>query len=36
MADINWSSVIDETLGNFTLAELPPTLELPALPHSVT
>ncbi len=36
MADIAWSSILDDSLGSFTLAELPPTLELPALPHAVT
>ncbi len=36
MAEIDWTSFLDESLGNFTLAELPPTLELPALPHAVT
>lgn len=36
MTEVNWSSIIDESLGDFTLAELPPTLELPALPHAVT
>lgn len=36
MADIDWSSIVEESLSGFTLAELPPTLELPALPHAVT
>lgn len=36
MADVNWSSIVEESLSGFTLAELPPTLELPALPHAVT
>ena len=36
MAEINWTAICDEALGRFTLAALPPTLELPALPHVVT
>lgn len=36
MADIDWTSIREQTLADFTLAELPPTLELPALPHAVT
>jgi len=33
---IDWSGIYEETLGDFTLAALPPTLKLPALPHAVT
>lgn len=33
---INWKKIREESLGDFTLAALPPTLELPALPHAVT
>ena len=33
---IDWSEIYEETLGDFTLAALPPTLKLPALPHAVT
>lgn len=36
MADINWEAIREENLGEFTMAELPPTLKLPALPHAVT
>ena len=36
MADIDWSAIREESLGDFTLAALPPTLKLPALPHAVT
>lgn len=35
MADIDWAKVRAEALGEFTLADLPPTLKLPALPHAV-
>ena len=33
---IDWPGLYEETLGDFTLAALPPTLKLPALPHAVT
>ncbi|HEY3963141.1 MAG TPA: HDOD domain-containing protein [Planctomycetaceae bacterium] len=33
---INWSGLLDEALGDFTIAALPPTLSLPALPVAVT
>lgn len=36
MAEIDWTAIREEALGNFTLAALPPTVELPALPHAVT
>lgn len=36
MAEIDWSSILDETLGEFTVDVLPPTLKLPALPLAVT
>ncbi len=36
MSDPNWTVIVDETLGNFTTSALPPTLELPALPHAAT
>lgn len=36
MADIDWAAIRDEELGKFTIAALPPTLKLPALPHAVT
>lgn len=36
MAEINWSALCTEALGDFTVAALPPTLTLPALPHAVT
>jgi HD-like signal output (HDOD) protein len=36
MAEIDWAAIRDEALGNFTVAALPPTLKLPALPHAVT
>jgi serine/threonine-protein kinase len=35
MAKLNWSAILDRTLGDFTVAALPPTLELPALPRAV-
>ncbi|GAB4156162.1 MAG: hypothetical protein Tsb009_33060 [Planctomycetaceae bacterium] len=36
MAELNWSAILDKTLGNFSVSTLPPTLELPALPQAVT
>jgi serine/threonine-protein kinase len=36
MAEIDWASIREEALRDFTLAALPPTLKLPALPHVVT
>lgn len=36
MADIDWSQLREESLGPFTMTALPPTLQLPALPHAVT
>lgn len=36
MADIPWGDLIRNELGKFSIAELPPTLELPALPHAAT
>jgi serine/threonine-protein kinase len=36
MTRIDWSQLREESLGQFTLAALPPTLQLPALPHAVT
>lgn len=36
MAEINWDAMVQEELGTFTTDVLPPTLELPALPHAAT
>lgn len=36
MAEIDWAGLCREALGEFTIAALPPTLSLPALPHAVT
>lgn len=36
MSQIDWAQLREEALGQFTLAALPPTLQLPALPHAVT
>lgn len=36
MADIDWTKLREESLGQFTLTALPPTMQLPALPHAVT
>lgn len=36
MADIDWAKLREESLGQYTLSELPPTMQLPALPHAVT
>jgi serine/threonine-protein kinase len=33
---INWAGIREEALGDFTVAELPPTMNLPALPVAVT
>lgn len=33
---VDWAAIREEALGQFTLAELPPTLSLPALPLAVT
>src|SRR5689334_21668849 len=34
--EICWTTICEEALGEFTVAALPPTLNLPALPHAVT
>ena len=36
MATIDWAEIREQTLKDFTLAALPPTLKLPSLPHAVT
>lgn len=36
MPDIDWAGIRQEVLGTFTIAALPPTLSLPALPLAVT
>ncbi|HID21900.1 MAG TPA: HDOD domain-containing protein, partial [Planctomycetaceae bacterium] len=36
MSEIDWTAIRKDELGDFTLAALPPTLKLPALPHAVT
>jgi serine/threonine-protein kinase len=36
MATIDWAAFRQEALGKFTLSALPPTMQLPALPHAVT
>ncbi len=36
MAEVDWTGIREEALGQFTVAALPPTLKLPALPHAVT
>lgn len=36
MAEIDWDAITKQELGDFTTAQLPPTLELPALPHAAT
>jgi HD-like signal output (HDOD) protein len=33
---MDWAAVRTEGLANFTMAVLPPTIQLPALPHAVT
>lgn len=33
---MNWARIADEALAGFPLSSLPPTVELPALPHAVT
>jgi HD-like signal output (HDOD) protein len=33
---MNWAKLADEALAGFDLSALPPTVELPALPHAVT
>lgn len=35
MADVDWALLREQALADFTLATLPPTLALPALPHAV-
>ncbi len=35
MADVDWAQLREQALADFTLAALPPTLALPALPHAV-
>jgi HD-like signal output (HDOD) protein len=36
MSTIDWSAIRETEFAGFTLAALPPTLSLPALPHAVT
>lgn len=36
MAELDWAALRTQALDGFALAALPPTLELPALPHAVT
>lgn len=36
MPDIDWAAIRQEVLGTFSIAALPPTLSLPALPLAVT
>ena len=36
MAEMDWAAIRTQELEGFALAALPPTLELPALPHVVT
>jgi len=36
MPDIDWSVLREESLSQFTLATLPPSIALPAFPHAVT
>lgn len=36
MSKIDWSKLRDEALGKFAISALPPTMQLPALPHAVT
>ena len=36
MADIPWTAIREDSLKDFTIAALPPTMKLPALPHAVT
>jgi serine/threonine-protein kinase len=36
MATVDWAAFRQEALGKFTLSALPPTMQLPALPHAVT
>ena len=36
MSEIDWAAIREESLSGFTLAALPPTMKLPALPHAVT
>ena len=33
---MNWAKLAEEALAGFDLSALPPTVELPALPHAVT
>lgn len=35
MSNIDWSAIREKAMGPFQLSVLPPTLELPALPHAV-
>lgn len=35
MSNLNWSQIREQALGPFKLDALPPTLQLPALPHAV-
>jgi HD-like signal output (HDOD) protein len=34
--EMNWAKLADEALAGFPLSSIPPTVELPALPHVVT
>lgn len=36
MSKIDWAALRDEALGKFAMSALPPTMQLPALPHAVT
>ncbi len=36
MADVDWSAIREDSLSQFTLAALPPSIVLPAFPHAVT
>lgn len=36
MADVDWSAMREQGLREMAIAKLPPTLQLPALPHAVT
>ena len=33
---MDWAAIRAEGLANFTMAVMPPTIQLPALPHAVT
>jgi HD-like signal output (HDOD) protein len=36
MSEPDWTAIREQALGEFSLERLPPTIELPALPHAVT